>query len=130
MLRAAALIGVVLVAIFQKGDAPPVVRAALCLNKECSKTSLIGYEPAQIRVSYSVPIHADNRAVAFGILCTSGEEHAALWQLDGERERIPQWIVMYRNVSAGECIAGAVVQRADGSEVRGQSGKVLIQESR
>jgi hypothetical protein len=121
---------VLLVAVFmlaaQKGDGKPSARASICTNKECSRTSGQGFEPATIRVTYAVPKHQDNRLAEFALFCSSGAEHRSRWQLDGEKEVIPTWIVTYRDIWAGECQAVITVLRSDGSILEGKSQAVRV----
>jgi hypothetical protein len=74
---------------------------------------------------YSVPRHPENVGVGFGLVCSDFESISA-WSLDGDRELIPSWLVTYRDVPAGTCRARAIVNRRDGSQLRGESGPVII----
>jgi hypothetical protein len=124
--RAAALTLAVLMLAAQQGDGKPTARASICLNRECSRTAGQGFEPATIRVTYAVPRHADNRIAEFAVFCSSGAEYRSRWELDGEREVIPSWVVSYPDVAAGECLAVSAVQRSDGSVVEGKSQPVRV----
>jgi hypothetical protein len=124
--RGAALIVAVFMLAMQQGDGKPSARASICLNKECSRTSGQGFEPATIRVTYAVPKHKDNRLAEFALFCSSGAEHRSRWQLDGEKEVIPTWIVTYRDIWAGECQAVIAVLRSDGSILEGKSAPVRV----
>jgi hypothetical protein len=121
---------VLLVAVFmlaaQKGDGRPSARASICTNKDCSRTSGQGFEPATIRVTYAVPKHVDNRLAEFGVYCSSGYEAVSRWPLDGEREVMPVFIVSYRDMAAGECTAVIAVLRSDGSILEGKSQAVRV----
>lgn len=124
MTRALALFVVVFMLAMQKGDGP-TARASVCLDRDCRKTSAQGFEPATVRVSYLVPIHSDNSAAQFGLVCAQYESISA-WQLDGEREKIPAWLVTYRDVPDGTCRAAIIVYRRDGSQQSGRSDPILI----
>jgi hypothetical protein len=126
MRRIPLLILAVLMLAAQKGDSLPSARASVCLNAECSRTGTVGSAPATVQVSFYIPRHADNRSAAFGLQCEAYERHSG-WTLDGEKEASPAWIVRYRDVPAGRCIAALVVRKADGSDVHAKSGEILIQ---
>ena len=125
MIRALALIVAVFMLALQKGDAVPSARASICGNTDCTRTSQQGFAPAIVRVSYFVPVHAENRHAQFGLVCAQYESLSA-WQLDGEQEKIPAWIVTYRDVPEGTCRAAIVVIRRDGSQQSGRSDPLLI----
>lgn len=124
MRRIPLLIVAVLMLAMQKGDGP-TARASVCLDRECRKTSAQGFEPATVRVSYFVPRHAENAHAQFGLVCAQYESVSA-WQLDGENEVIPSWLVTYRDVPDGECRAAIIVIRRDGSNLSARSDPVLI----
>jgi hypothetical protein len=124
--RGAALIVAVLMLAMQQGDGKPSARASICQNRECSKSSGQGFEPATIRVTYAVPKHKDNRLAEFGVYCSSGYEAVSRWPLDGEREVMPVFIVSYRDMAAGECTAVIAVLRSDGSILEGKSQAVRV----
>lgn len=125
MRRIALLIVAVCMLAMQKGDAVPSARASICGNSDCTRTSQQGFAPAIVRVSYFVPVHAENRHAQFGLVCEEYESVSA-WQLDGEQEKIPSWIVTYRDVPAGQCRPAIVVIRRDGSQQSARGDPVLI----
>jgi hypothetical protein len=126
MTRGAALLVAVFCCLGVADDqGKPSVRASVCRNARCEQTAVSGFAPAIIRVSYSVPRHPENVGVGFGLVCSDFESISA-WSLDGDRELIPSWLVTYRDVPAGTCRARAIVNRRDGSQLRGESGPVII----
>lgn len=126
MRRIALLIFAVLACMAQAGDSGPRARASICVDKQCERTSNAGFEPATVRVSFFVPTHVQNRAVAFGLLCTDYEAESA-WELDGANERIPSWLVRYERVPAGVCLAQIAVVRSDGKRLEAKSERIVIQ---
>ena len=104
------------------------VRASICLDKDrdCIKKGFVGFAPARVSVTYTIPIHKDNRHLLFGMVCTESE-YLSSRQLDGDEEQVPQFIVIYPRVPEGECQAIALVTRADGSKQSARSEVLLIQ---
>jgi hypothetical protein len=129
MKRAALLTLAVFLSLAQTGDSKVSVRAGLCEpvgNDKCAKASaLFGFAPRDVRVTYRIPKHADNRSLAFGLFCDSAEYSTPLWPLDGMNEP-PQILVTYPRVS-GTCQAVVILTRQDGSTYRAVSETLTIQ---
>jgi hypothetical protein len=127
--RIALLTFAVLVSLAQKADAPVSVRAGLCEKVErdpCGKASaLFGFAPRDVRVTYRIPKHAENRRLAFGLFCDSAEYSTPLWPLDGANEP-PQMLVTYPRVS-GTCQAVVILTRQDGKQYRAVSETLTIE---
>lgn len=128
-MRRALLVLAVLACMAQTADVPPLtVRAGICTDakdRDCAKKALIGFGPARVSVTYSVGLHKDNRALAFGLYCTEAD-YPSVWQLDGLQERQPQFIVSYPRVPPGECRAVAILHRADGSQRTARSELLIL----
>lgn len=124
--RAALLILCVLASLAQTGDGKPRVSASICENRDCVKRAQVGFEPALIGVTYTVPIRKENRAIRFGLACTTSGPHDSERSIDGDQERVPQFIVNYYRIPAGECVAVLIVVKADGSYTTAKSEKVIV----
>jgi hypothetical protein len=128
-MRWACLAVAVVLSLAQTGDSKVSVRAGLCepVGKDkCGKASaLFGFAPRDVRVTYRIPKHAENRSLAFGLFCDSAEYSTPLWPLDGANEP-PQMLVTYPRVS-GTCQAVVILTRVDGQQYRAVSETLMIQ---